>query len=232
MSTEFQNLLKSAIDDYSDRGLYDKAFLTKVHQIYNAFAHYPCPLPSAEHPYSLGIVFSYFCEYYKNDIDKYTSIIENALFCFFRVINESEFTIEKQSATIRLLLLIDKNDWVMKGIMKKFYMRYCDTLYGMPLEIHKLLHDSFEPWTFETDLLSRLGERCIEIASSDTAHSVLSQQEMQKFNELKTGEKYVSYFPLIKISTEELFRLFNDFINEFIRTPYERRITHLYYNSL
>ena len=82
MNNELQNILQSTINDFNDSGLYSDAFLTKAHQIYNSFAYYSCPLPSSEHPYLLGVVFSHFARYYKEDFDKYTSIIEKYVIRF------------------------------------------------------------------------------------------------------------------------------------------------------
>ena len=230
MNKELQNILISAIKDYNERGLYDVTFLSKAHKIYNEFAYFSCPLPLSDHPYLLGIVFSYFSEYYKNDIDTYTSIIENALFCFFRVIKENEFQMERQSAAIRLLLLIDRNDWVMKGITRKFYTKNCEVLFGMPFDLHQIFeYRGLGQWVVEGDILRILGHQCTLIADSNSSHVSISETDMRDYHKLLNENKYRGDWPLVKISTEQLFEMYDDFIRDFINTPYERRITQLIY---
>lgn len=237
MNNELQNLLKSAINDFNDSGLYNDAFLTKAHQIYNSFACYSCPLPSSEHPYLLGVVFSYFARYYKDNIDKYTSIIENALFCFLKVIyDKTEFKVERQSAAIRLLLLIDSHDWVMKGILRKFYDKHCDVLFNIPQShgsVFRSLMSMDNPWIIEEDMLKCIGNICIGLTTSNTTYSEISAIEMKSFNELKAKDAYNdSWGHLIEIPLNKFFKMFYAHITDIINTPYERRITHLYYNSL
>ena len=234
MNNELQNILQSTINDFNDSGLYSDAFLTKAHQIYNSFAYYSCPLPSSEHPYLLGVVFSHFALYYKDDIDKYTSIIENALFCFLRVIYDTEFKAERQSAAIRLLLLIDGHDWVMKGILRKFYDKHCDILFNIPQShgsVFRSLMSMDNPWIIEEDMLKCIGSICIELTASKSTYSEISAIEMKSFDELK--EKYNSRWGhLIEVPLNKFFKMFYEHITEIINTPYERRITHLFYNSL
>lgn len=235
MNNELQNLLRSAINDFNDSGLYNDAFLTKAHQIYNSFAYYSCPLPFSEHPYLLGVVFSYFARYYKDDIDKYTSIIENALFCFLRVIYDTEFKVDRQSAAIRLLLLIDSHDWVMKGILRNFYDKNCDVLFNIPQShgsIFRSLMSIDDPWIIEEDMLKCIGNICIDLTTSNTIHSEISAIEMKSFNELKTKDAYNAHRGhLIEVPLNKFFKMFYTHITDIINTPYERRITHLYYNS-
>ena len=237
MNNELQNLLKSAINDFNNNGLYNDNFLTKAHQIYNSFAYYSCPLPSSEHPYLLGIVFSNFARYYKEDIDKYTSIIENALFCFLRVIyDKTESKVERQSAAIRLLLLIDSHDWVMKGILRKFYDKSCDVLFNIPQthgSIFRSLMSMDNPWIIEEDMLKCIGNICLELTESSNTHAELSATEMNTFNQIKRKDAYNDQWGhLIEVPLNKFFKMFYNHITNIVNTPYERRITHLYYNSL
>ena len=127
-----EDFLVSTIHDYENGGLKNGEFLKKAHGIYNSYANFSCSLPSAEHPYLLGIVFAGFAKYYARNINCYASIIENALFCFSTVMKESESCSERQCAAIRMLLLIDDNNEVMRGIAHKFYQKNYQELYGHP----------------------------------------------------------------------------------------------------
>lgn len=224
-----KELLISAIRDYENGGLQNRDFLQKAHKIYNSFAAYPCSLPDAEHPYLLGIIFSAFAKYYADNIDYYTSIMENALFCYSNVIRKSESCSERQCAAIRTLLLIDDNEWVMKGIAHTFYEKKCMQLYGQPLMMQNILAQGMERWTFEIDILKNIGSYCIELSSSDDKHSFISATEMKCFNYIMRSGKYEVEWPLVSIPAERVFYLFTEFLGEFIRTPYERRITSLRY---
>lgn len=226
MTKEF---LISTIRDYEKGGLKNEDFLKKAHSIYNEYATYPSPLPNAENPYLLGCIFSAFAQYYSNNIDYYTCIIENALFCFCKVIKESASTIEKQCAAIRMLLLIDDNNWVMKGIVHKFYEKRCYELYGQPLMVQQMLSQGMEPWTFETDILKHIACYCINESDSDCEHACISSIEMQHFNNIIQSNKYNIRFPLVNVSADQVFDLLFRFIKDYIETPYERRITQLHY---
>lgn len=137
MNKEF---LLSIIKDFESGGLENPEFLKKAHTIYNGYATYPSSLPDAENPYLLGIVFSHFAKYYQQNIDYYASILENALFCFIKVIKNSEASrSERHCAAISMLLLIDNNEWAMKGIAHKFFEKKCQQLYGSPLMVQQIL---------------------------------------------------------------------------------------------
>ena len=184
----------------------------------------------------LGVVFSHFALYYKDDIDKYTSIIENALFCFLRVIYDTEFKAERQSAAIRLLLLIDGHDWVMKGILRKFYEKHCDMLFNIPLShgsVFRSLMSMDDPWIIEEDMLKCIGSICVELTASKSTYPEISAIEMKSFNGLKGKDIYNNpWGHLIEVPLNKFFKMFYSHITEIVNTPYERRITHLYYNSL
>lgn len=224
-----KELLVSAISDYENGGLQNRGFLQKAHKIYNSFAAYPCSLPNAEHPYLLGIIFSAFAKYYADNIDYYTSIMENALFCYSKVMKTSESCSERQCAAIRMLLLIDDNERVMKGIAHRFYEKKCLELYGQPLMMQRMLAQGMDPWTFEIDILKHIGNYCIEESSPNDKHSFISATEIKCFNNIKKTGKYEVEWPLVSVPAERVFLLFFEFVGEYIRTPYERRITNLRY---
>lgn len=228
MNKEF---LLSTINDFENGGLESPEFLKKAHSIYNEYATFPNPLPNAETPYLLGIVFSYFAKYYKRNIDYYASILENALFCFIRVIKDTNVgRSEHQCAAIRMLLLIDDNEWAMKGIAHKFYEKNCQQLYGSPLMVQQMIAQGMEPWTFEIDLLKNLGSFCIKESSSGNHQSSISALDMERFSVIKRKGKYSTQWPLVRVPSKRVFELFAEFISEYVDTPYERRITPLYYD--
>lgn len=226
MNKEF---LLSAIHDYENGGLENEDFLKKAHDIYNGYATYSCPLLDAENPYLLGIVFSAFAKYYAKNIDYYASIMENALFCFGKVMKTSESISERQCAAIRMLLLIDENDWVMKGIVHKFFERMSLELYGQPLLVQKISAQGMAPWTYEVDILTHIGNYCINESRSFSIHSSISSEEMTRFNDIKKSNKYYVRWPLVRVPIKRVFDLFQDFIEDYINTPYERRVTQLRY---
>ena len=157
-----EDFLVSTIHDYENGGLKNGEFLKKAHGIYNSYANFSCSLPSAEHPYLLGIVFAGFAKYYARNINCYASIIENALFCFSTVMKESESCSERQCAAIRMLLLIDDNNEVMRGIAHKFYQKNYQELYGHPFAGSQFISRVMGSGTIETDILNILGRYCIE----------------------------------------------------------------------
>ena len=56
--------------------------------------------------------------------------------------------------------------------------------------------------------------------------------DMRRFNDIKKGEKYgYGGWSLATVSAERVFNLFFEFIEEIIRTPYDRRVTQLFYNG-
>lgn len=224
--------LLSTISDFENGGLENPEFLRKAHLTYNKYANDSCSLPDAENPYLLGTIFSYFAKYYQQNIDYYTSILENALFCFIKVIKNTNISCsEHQYAAIRMLLLINDNEWAMKGIAHQFYKKKCEQLYDSPLIIQQMLAQGMDPWTYETDLLKNLGFYCIEQSDSDNRHSFISASDMKRFSILKNNGKYSIDWTLVCVSYERVFELFAEFISEYIHTPYERRITHLHYNG-
>lgn len=228
MNKEF---LLSTISDFENGGLENPEFLKKAHSVYNWYARYPSPLPNDKNHYLLGIIFSHFAKYYQQNIDYYDSILENALFCFIKVINNTDTTLsENQYAAIRMLLLIDDNEWAMKGIAHKFFEKKCQQLYDSPLIVQQIIAQGMEPWTFEIDLLKNLGFICIEKSCSDNQHSFISASDMERFSTIKRNGKYSTKWPLVNVSADRVFDLFAEFISEYIYKPYERRITHLHYD--
>lgn len=226
MNKEF---LLSAIHDYENGGLGNEDFLKKAHAIYNEYATYSCSLPDAENPYLLGIVFSAFAKYYAENIDYYASIMENALFCFGKVMKTSESVSERQCAAIRMLLLIDENDWVMKGIVHKFFEQRNFELYRQPLLVQKISAQGMAPWTYEVDILTHIGNYCINESRSCGTQSSISSEEMARFNSIRKGDKYHVRWPLVRVPIKQVFDLFQDFISDYVNTPYERRVTQLRY---
>lgn len=227
MDTE---ILVSAIRDFENGGLKNPEFLKKAHLIYNEYATFPSQLSNVEKPYLLGVLFSCFAKYYQENIDYYTSILENALYCFIRVIKNTNISnSEHQCAAIRMLLLIDDNEYAMKGVVHNFYEKKCEQLYGCPLMVQKILAQGMEPGAYEIDILKNLGCFCIEESCSDEKSSSISALDMERFDNLKRDGKYSMTWPLVSISPEGVFEFFSDFISECIDTPYERRIMSLYY---
>lgn len=102
-------------------------------------------------------------------------------------------------------------------------------LYGQPLMMQSILAQGMEPWTFEIDILKNIGSYCIGLSSSNDKHSFISATEMKCFNYIKRSGKYEVEWPLVSVPAERVFYLFSEFLREFIRTPYERRITYLRY---
>ena len=226
---DFETLLVSTIDDYNNGGLENEEFVKKAHEIYNSYANYSCSLPRTQYPYLLGVMFAGFAKYYKGNIDYYTSIMENALYCFAKCMKVSDSLSERQCAAMRLLFLIDDNDRVMKGIAHNFFEKRCQELYGSPLIVQQILANGMDPWTFETDILVNIGNYCIEQSDAESVHSCISSTEMDNFEKLKKMGKYNVRFPLVQVSPKQVFELFFDFILEYVSTPYERRVTMLRY---
>ena len=221
-------ILSSAIKDYEMGGLYNEEFLKKAHLVYNACATFPPNvLNNFENPYLLGVVFSYFAKYYSNNRNHYTSIMENALFCFDRVMRLGRSASESQCAAKRMLLLVDDNDWVMKGIAHKFYEQRCQELYGQSLMFQKILAQGMDAWTFEEDILRLIGSYCIEKSSSDNKQSYVSAIDSERFKRIVQSGKYNLEWPLVKVPVERVYELFSEFICEYVNTPYQRRITLL-----
>lgn len=226
MTTDF---LISAINEFEDGGFGNPDFLKKAHSIYNEYATFPSPLTNAENPYLLGILFSHFAKYYQKNVDYNISILENALFCFSRVIkNTDTSSSEHQCAAIRMLLLIDDNECAMKGIAKSFFEKKCQELYGTPLMVQKILAQGMDAWTFEIDILKNLGYFCTEQVSSENKHSFISASEMKHFVTLEQSRKYFTEWPLVEVPKERVFELFFEFISECINTPYEHRISSVF----
>lgn len=222
-------ILVSAIQDFERGGIQSDDFLKKAHLVYNACATFPptC-LVESEHPYLLGCVFAYFAKYYSNNIDYYTSIIENALFCFCRVMKENLSESESQCASIRMLLLIEDNEWVMKGIVHKFCEQRCQELYGQPLVFHRMLAQSMDAWAFEMDVLKLLAFYCIERSSSKAKHSFISSSDTSRYMKIVKSGKYGVEWPLVQVSMEQVYEMFSEFVRESVNTPFERRIAQLY----
>lgn len=95
--------------------------------------------------------------------------------------------------------------------------------------MQSILAQGMEPWTFEIDILKNIGSYCIGLSSSNDKHSFISATEMKCFNYIKRSGKYEVEWPLVSVPAERVFYLFSEFLREFIRTPYERRITYLRY---
>ena len=221
-------ILSSAIKAYEKGGLYDEEFLKKAHLIYNSCATFPPNvLNNSESPYLLGVVFSYLAKYYSDNINHYTSIVENALFCFDRAMKPDVSISEYQCAAMRMLLLIDDNDCVMKGIAHKFYEQKCQELYGQPLMFQRMLAQGMDAWTFEMDILKHIGFCCIMRGCSVNKYSIISALDYERFTRLTGSGKYDVEWPLVKVSEERVYELFSEFISEYVNTPYERRITLL-----
>ncbi len=221
--------IETAINDQKNGGLQNDDFVKKAHAIYNIFATFPCSLPASGQQYPLGIIFSCLAQYYSGNIDHYTSIMENALFCFSNVMKASESCDERQNAAIRMLLLIDGNDWIMKSITHKFFKRKCNELYGTSLIDQQMIARKLEPWTFETDILKHLGRYCIEESATTSPEQILSVSEIRRFNELKENGKYSIQWPLVNISPARVFDLFCEYIKDTVSTSCERRATQLQY---
>lgn len=230
VDNSYEEMLRSAIRNYYDGGLNNENFVKDAHRIYNEYVGFPCSLPQAEHHYLLGIIFSGFARYYEDNIDYYTCIMENALYCFFKVINESTSQSERQCAAIRMLLLIDGNDWVMKGITRKFRDKHCQKLYGQPLMHIQIISQGLStPWDYENDILRIIGCVCLEMFGSSKT-SFISHGEMMLFDRIKSSGKYThSMWGLANMPDESVFQLYYEFITEYINTPYERRLTQLVY---
>lgn len=224
---EQRDKLYACFQEYQKGTDKNRKFLSLAHEVYNEYATYPCSLPTATHPYLLGMVFSEFACSYSEDINTYTSIMENALFCFFRVIKTSTSVSERQCAAIRMLLLIDNHDWVMKGITRKFRDKYSQRLYGQPSIIIQMMSQSMAPWIYEEDILRMLGAYCIYKSESDEKHSSISHSEMQQFCQIKQSGKYEVRWPLVSISMDNVFNLYYHHILEIVNSPFERRITKL-----
>ena len=222
-------LLTSTIQSYEKSGLQNVDFLKQAHAIYNKYATFPPTLPSAENPYLLGIVFSYFAKYYENNINNYTCIVENALFCFDKVMKTSSSQSERQCAAIRMLLILEDNYRIIMGMIHVFCEKRCQELYGNPLMMHRMLAQGMDPWTYEMDVLKQLGSFCIEKSNSCEKHSFISSIDMQRFKNIENSGKYKMKWPLTMIPSENVYKLFSDFITENINTPYDRRITQLHY---
>ena len=228
-----KNLLVSAVNDYYNGGDFNE----KARVIYNSYATFPSQLPYDEqHHYLLGIVFAGLAKNYSNDINAYTSILEDALFCFMSAMRKSSSQSERQCSAIRMLLLIENNETAMKGIVHKFWDTRMNKLYSIPdgpeiaqkLSSPRFLASKLTPWAYEIDILTHLGNYCIQMSSSADKHSYISVSEMKQFNSLAKSDKYYVNFPLVSVSMESVFDLFYKFIYEYITTPYERRMTRLY----
>lgn len=224
---EQEDKLQACFQEFQNGGNRNPEFLNLAHKVYNEYATFPCMLPTADRLYLLGIIFSEFAPSYSDDINIYTSIMEDALFCFFKMIRTSTSVSEKQCAAIRMLLLIEDNDWVMKGITRKFRDKYSQELYGQPSFMTQMISQGMEPWSYEEDILRMLGAYCIYVSDSNGKHSYISHSEMQQFHQIKQSGKYELRWPLVNMSMDSVFDLYYQHIFEIINTPFERRITKL-----
>lgn len=220
--------LLAAIDDYGKGGLQNDEFLKKAHDIYNTYVENPQSLLETEHPYLLGIVFAAFAKFYTKEIDYYTSIIENALFCFLKVLKSDDSGSECQCAAIRMLLLIDDNYWIMQNIMSRFIEERCQELYKYSLLEYRISVGTLEPWTYERDILRQIGHYCIEKSSSEDKDVFLSCMEMRRFYAILLSNRYDGGYFLTRLVTERVFMLFSEFVKSCIVKPIDRRRTILY----
>lgn len=223
--------IASAIKDCEQGGRENPQFIEKAHAIYNLYATNTCPLKDAEHPYLLGILFAAFAKYYIRNVNIYASIMENACFCFSKVVKESDSPTERQCAAMRLLLFIDDNYPLMLQVAKNLRNSYSQELYGQPAMMVNIMAQGMDQNAYEEDLLRNIGSYCIGMQNSGNVHSSISAREMQRFKNLCSTERYNLNFPLVEIPASRVFELFYDFMYRIICTPCERRITQLSYRN-
>lgn len=159
-------------------------------------------------------MYSYLANFYKNNIDIYTSIVENSIYCFSKVIIESESESERQSAAIRLFLLSYDNEKVVKGIL------------------YKLVREKYGDNTFEIILLQlvdsdlcAIRSYCLLLIEEGSKKVFISDEYMRKYHRLSKSLRKSSSTPE---ALEKSFILFYEEIHKIIKTPYERRITALF----
>lgn len=228
---DFEDLLTSAIKDYEQNGIDNESFLEKAHRIYNSYAMNTCPLKNAEHPYLLGIVFASFAKYYINDANIYGSILENAYYCFSKVIVEGSSPSERQCAAIRLLLTIDDNYPLMLQLVRNFRNYKSQYLYGQPAMVVNMLAQGMDQNAYEEDILRNIGSYCDELQENTSLNASIPSYDMNRYNKISTSEKYSLTWPLVSVSASSVFGLFYEFISKIISTPSERRITVLHYGN-
>lgn len=225
--SDFENLLSAAINDYEQKGRENKSFLEKAHRIYNSYAINACPLKDTEHPYLLGIVFATFAKYYINDVNIYASILENACYCFSKVMTDSSSISERQCAAIRLLLCIEDNYPLMLQVAKKLKDYKCQELYGQSAMELNIFSQGMDQYTYEEDILRNIGSYCIATQKTTNINASISVQDMNLFQKLTTSKKYNLEWPLVCVSSSQVFKLFYELLYKIISTPCKRRTTVL-----
>ena len=219
-----ENILNEVIKAY-DSGEIDN-FKNLARRIYNSFAVYPSNLGVANHKYLLGQIFSDYAPFLQNDIDAYTTAIENAYFCLSTVVIKSENISERNCAAIRMLLLVDENRRVMLNIASRFIKerssRVCDKPAINISVLNGLMNNAFDE-----EVLRIIGGYLISEVSSSEKKSFISENEMNRYNELLRKDCYSTRYSLFNVSPQTLFLEMRDYIRYVIDAPYERRMKQL-----
>lgn len=212
--------LNDAVDKHDSGNI--EEFVKQAQQIYNSCACFPSHLNSIGHEYLYGKVFAYFAPFVTNDINIYTTVLENAYFCLSKTIVNSESISEEQCAAIRLLLLIDDNNRVIMHIISRFLEERVGNICKNPM--NTLILNEIMDKAFEKEILRMIGGYLIEKVGSHEKNSFISVKEMDKYNDILRRNCYSTQISLIPSSAEKIFMETYNFIYSVIQTPYDRRI--------
>ena len=215
--------------------LYDAGHISGFKRLavdfYNEYCNFPSTLLFDEERniYSMGIIYSRMAQFYTEDINVYATIIENAIYCFSKIITTTDNIVNKQSAAIRLLLLFKDNWGLMLQVAKNLIKTRGSQLYGDYSSLSfSILASGLEPYTYENDILRQLGHYCVKESQSNNTHTSISASEMSQYELcVKSGKFSYNEWALTKLGGKDLFDIFYGFIEEIIKTPYERRTTKL-----
>ena len=220
-----EKVLKETITAF-ETGELDK-FKDLARQIYNAFSCYPSNLSSVSHKYLLGQIFSDYAPFIENNINAYTTALENAYFCLASVVINSEYISQKNCAAIRLLLLIDENRQVMLHIASRFIKERSSRVSHKPA-INVGILNSIMNNAFDEEVLRIVGGFLINEISSSEKKSFIPQNEMYRYNMILQKNCYNTKWSLFDATPEEVFLELYNYILYVINEPYERRMTPLW----
>lgn len=212
----FENLLRSTIQDFESGESKNEEFLKKAHQIYDAFNSYPCPLISIENAYLMGIIFSDLALAEREDKDFCNQVIGNAAYCFLEVIEKGKTLRVRQSAAVKLAILLDRENEVVSKVVAAFRKHKGTSIFVDP----KVSGDGkVDLVSYDTELLKELGMYCVKFGGVAERIDSLSAEEKKRFEAIKKSRKFHVENPKLKVSLASLCRMFSDFITEHVTMP-------------
>lgn len=209
----FENLLKSAIQDYECGGLKNEEFLRKAHQIYDAFNSYPCPLLSIDNAFLMGIIFSDMAQAERENKEFYNQAIGNAGYCFLEVIEKGQTLRMRQYAAVKLAILLDHENEAVNKVVSAFRKHKGAELFDKP-EVSADGQVDLE--SYDSELLKELGMYCVKFGEAAVRGADMSDSEKEQFDEIKKSQKFHVDKKRAKVTPVRLCRMFSDFINEHV----------------